>query len=70
MYAVPKSVGTAVVRNRARRRVRETLRELARDGTVVLAGGEYRFGVSSPLERLSAVELRSTVLELLSEVRP
>ena len=30
--AVPKSMGTAVVRNRARRRVRETLRELARDG--------------------------------------
>ena len=70
LYAVPKSVGTAVVRNRARRRVRETLRELARDGTVMLEGGEYRFAVSSPLERLSAAELRSVVSELLTKVRP
>ena len=67
--AVPKSVGTAVVRNRARRRVRETLRELARDGAVVLADGEYRLGVSAPLERLSAAELRATMSELLKDFR-
>ena len=69
LYAVPKSVGTAVVRNRARRRVREALRELAADGTVVLSGGEYRLGVSSSLEGLSAVALRSALGELFGDVR-
>ena len=68
-FAVPKSVGTAVVRNRARRRVRETLRELARDGAVELGGGEYRLGISSSLEGLSAAELRTTLGELLGGVR-
>lgn len=69
LYAVPKSVGTAVVRNRARRRVREALRELAGDGTIVLSDGEYRLGISSSLERLSAAELRVALGELLGDVR-
>ena len=69
LFVVPKSVGTAVARNRARRRVRETMRELTRDGAVVLGGGEYRLGISAPLERLSAAELRSTMGELLRKVR-
>ena len=67
--AVPKSMGTAVVRNRARRRVRETLRELARDGAGALADGEYRLGVSASLERLSAAELRAMMSELLKDLR-
>lgn len=67
--AVPKSVGTAVVRNRVRRRIRETLRELARDEAVALAGGEYHLRVSAPLERFSAAELRSMVGELLRGLR-
>lgn len=66
--AVPKSVGTAVVRNRVRRRIRETLRELTRDEAVVLAGGEYRLGVSASLERISAVELRLMVSDLLKDL--
>ena len=68
LYAVPKSVGTAVARNRARRRVREALRELARDGTVMLGAGEYRLAVHSRLRGLSASELRATVSELLKDV--
>ncbi len=68
MFAVPKSVGTAVVRNRARRRVREALRELAGDGTITLRDGEYRLGISSSLEGLSAAELRETLGELLGGV--
>ena len=69
MFSVPKSVGTAVVRNRARRRVREALRELAGDGTIVLSDGEYRLGISSSLEGLSAAELRTTLGEMLGDVR-
>ena len=69
LFVVPKSVGTAVTRNRARRRVRESLRELARDGTAVLADGEYRLGISAPLEHLSAAELRVTMGELLRDVQ-
>ena len=67
--AVPRSVGTAVVRNRVRRRIRETLRELTRDEALVLADGEYRLGVSASLERFSAAELRSMVGELLRDLR-
>ena len=69
LFVVPKSVGTAVKRNRARRRVREALRQLARDDAVVLGDGEYRLGISAPLESLSATELRVTVGELLRNVR-
>ena len=69
LFVVPKSVGTAVKRNRARRRVREALRQLARDGAVVLGDGEYRLGISAPLESLSATELRVTVGELLRKLR-
>lgn len=69
-FAVPRTVGTAVARNRARRRAREALRELARDGTLALADGEYRLAISTTLESLSAPELRSTLQRLFGEVTP
>ena len=69
LFVVPKSVGTAVKRNRARRRVREALRQLVRDDAAVLGDGEYRLGIFAPLEGLSATELRVTVGELLRNVR-
>ena len=69
LFVVPRSVGTAVVRNRARRRVRGALHELVRDREVELAGGEYRLGVFSPLETLSAAELRAAVGGLLRDVQ-
>ena len=69
LFVVPKSVGTAVKRNRARRRVREALRQLVRDDAAVLGDGEYRLGIFAPLEGLSATELRATVSELLRNVR-
>ena len=49
--------------------MREALRELAGDGTIVLSGGEYRLGISSSLEGLSAAELRTTLGALLGAVR-
>ena len=69
LFVVPKSVGNAVVRNRARRRVRGAIHELVRDRAVVLADGEYRFGVFSPLEALSSKELRRTLGSLLRDVQ-
>ena len=64
MFSVPRSVGNAVVRNRARRRLRETLRQLVCDGSVTLHGGDYLWGVSSSLEHMSAQDLRDAVLDL------
>ena len=64
MFSVPRSVGNAVVRNRVRRRLRETLRQLVRDGSVTLRGGDYLWGASSTLERMSAQELRAALLDL------
>ncbi|MCY4068218.1 MAG: ribonuclease P protein component [Acidimicrobiaceae bacterium] len=69
IFAVPKSVGTAVTRNRARRRVRAALQELQRDGVLVLGEGEYRVSVLSPLTTLSALELRATLHGLFEELR-
>ena len=69
LFVVPRSVGTAVVRNRARRRVRGALQELVRDREVVLSDGEYRLGIHAPLEALSAPELRATVSGLLRDVQ-
>ena len=68
-FVVPKSVGTAVVRNRARRRVRAALDELVRDRAVVLHGGEYRLSIFAPLEHLSATELRTSVSGLVRDVQ-
>jgi hypothetical protein len=48
--------------------VREALRELTGDGTIVLSDGEYRLGISSSLEGLSTAELRTTLGELLGDV--
>lgn len=62
-------MGTAVVRNRARRRVREALHELVRAREVVLARGEYRVGIFAPLEALSAPELRTVLGGLLRDVQ-
>ncbi len=69
LFVVPKSVGNAVVRNRARRRVRAAMQELVRDRAVVLGDGEYRLGVFSALETLSSKQLRTTVGALLRDVQ-
>ena len=68
LFVVPKSVGTAVTRNRVRRRVREALRELRRDGAVALGAGTYRLGVSSSLADMTFPDLRSVIVKLFGEV--
>ena len=64
LFSVPRSVGTAVVRNRTRRRLRESIREVVRSGALALDDGEYRVGTSTSLEQMSATELRTAILEL------
>jgi ribonuclease P protein component len=55
-YAVPRKVGTAVVRNRIRRRLRAMITDLDRDGR--LDAGLYLVGVRPEAADLDAATLR------------
>lgn len=66
--AVPKSVGSAVVRNRVKRQLRETWRELAER---VRAGHDYvlvaRPGLAEPADTRGHEWLREQVLDVLGK---
>lgn len=64
VLSVPRSVGGAVVRNRCRRRVREALRILEREGAVSLSDGEYRFSVFASLDGWPHSRLKLVLVEL------
>lgn len=72
-FSVGRRVGSAVVRNRARRRLRAVVDDLARGDTVAGLGEGAGGGVSgmwlvsarSDLSELSALELRSVVASAL-----
>jgi ribonuclease P protein component len=72
-FSVGRRVGSAVVRNRARRRLRAVVDDLARGDTVAVLGEGAGGGVSgtwlvsarSDLSELSALELRSVVASAL-----
>ncbi|MFM7069630.1 MAG: ribonuclease P protein component [Actinomycetes bacterium] len=59
-FALPKRVGSAVARNRARRRLRAICRELVRSNE--LPAASYLFTVRNDLSMISAPELRQHVL--------
>ena len=58
-YAVSKKVGTAVVRNRVRRRLRPVMDQL--DATGELVGGGYLVGVRPDVVGLGSDDLRRHV---------
>lgn len=66
---IPKSVGSAVVRNRVKRRLRAILRETYQNTPDLFLGGDYLFMVSSSLDGFDYSKLYATVAELLSSVK-
>lgn len=67
-FVVPRSAGSAVVRNRSRRRVRAVIRDLDREACGLPRPGDYCVGVAAPLDGLSASELRAAIIDLLRRV--
>jgi ribonuclease P protein component len=65
-YAITTSMGTAVSRNRARRRLRAVLDELDRAGE--LPTGACLVGLRRPLSEHTFDQLRSEVRACLAEV--
>jgi len=68
MFAVPRSVGVAVVRNRTRRRLKATLRELVQAGELELNSGEYVLAAWAPIECLTPTDLSDTLKDLIIKV--
>ena len=65
-FAIGRAVGTAVVRNRLRRRLRALLSERARSGA--LASGWWLIGAHPSATELTFDQLRSEVTRLTSAV--
>ena len=65
-YSLPKRVGSAVIRNRARRRLREVIRCLDQEATGGLPAGLYLVGVKNDTQKLSQVELRESLRSCLA----
>jgi ribonuclease P protein component len=71
-FAASRKVGSAVVRNRTRRRLRAIVSELSRENPTSVAPGAYLISVGPDVVALSYGELRSIVkaaLERLGEGR-
>ena len=62
-YAIPRTVGTAVVRNRIKRRLRAVLTEL--DTEFGLPGGDHLIRVHGPITGWSHAKLRTTMADLM-----
>ncbi len=69
MWLIPKVVGNAVVRNRARRRLQAALRDMTGDGTIVLGNGLFRVAASSSLEQVSPDDLYASLSELMTRLQ-
>ncbi len=67
-WAIPRRVGSAVVRNQVRRRLRALV--AAEHRVAPLPAGAYVFHVEPPAAELSFASLSAAVHDLLSGVRP
>jgi len=65
-FAVPRSVGNAVVRNRSRRRIRAVLQDLHREDPAFPTRGDHLIRVTTPIDDWSHTTLRHTMSTLLS----
>ena len=65
-FSIPRSVGSAVVRNRIRRRLRAVLHELCRESPEFPARGDHLIRVTAPIDDWSHATLRRTLQQLLS----
>ena len=64
-FAIPRSVGNAVDRNRIRRRIRGALHDLAREHPGFPAGGDHLIRVTAPIDDWAPTKLRSVMFDLL-----
>ena len=64
-FAISRSVGGAVVRNRIRRRIQAVLRDLDRETEDLPPPGDLLIRVTAPLDGWSHAQLRSTMIDLL-----
>ncbi len=62
-YAIPRNVGSAVVRNRIKRRMRAVLIEL--DSEFGLSGGDHLIRVTAPITDWSHAKLRRMMADLM-----
>ena len=67
-FAIGREVGTAVVRNRTRRRLRSVMTELALSGCG-LPAGDYLIRVDPAGANADSSELRETLVVLAGELR-
>jgi ribonuclease P protein component len=67
-FAIPRSVGNAVVRNRIRRRVKAVLQDLHREDPAFPARGDHLIRVTAPIDDWSHATLRHTMSTLLTPV--
>lgn len=63
-FAIPRSVGSAVVRNRTKRRLRAILVDLDRHSPG-LPGGDHLVRITAPIDDWSHATLRTTMATLL-----
>lgn len=66
-FAIPRSVGNAVVRNRTKRRLTAALRDLSTDNDRCPPAGDHLIRVSAPIDHWSYLTVRSTMQTLLCE---
>lgn len=66
-FAIPRSVGNAVVRNRTKRRLTAALRDLSNDHDQGLPAGDHLIRVTASIDHWSYSTLRTTMHALLCE---